>query len=730
MFSFFIPTSKVQKDRRIMHETDARMAKYSRRGLVFNFLAYLICLMGGRFIDENRDLTVTLTIGLLLITLLRGFFLFRFDQLYPRAPQRWRNSYFVATLLGAFWWAVILVSVTLKLSMTNEAPLLWLYTVVFFSTTAHAFAPYQKFLSYYQFFGLVPAAFSAFFVGEVTSHLYAVLMLVFYLILTHQCRLISENYWERLEAAYALARKTQSIEEEKRDTRASAQLNREFLGCLRADLHTIVAQTRQAMRDMENGIANQSALKRCERDFERVFEDVSDFNNVLNKELALKNKVFNIRHELQHIVAEYIDDAEFDGIYIETSLSPTLPMRLKGDASRLSQVIRTLLSHCIKNMDKGIILFEVEFLREYETAGELYLNISSYSAQQRKRFFSDDSDRLPQANLSFAVARGIAELMNGSIEINEIPNEGVTYRMDAKFDIADQTGQLDFHKNTFQNNRILLVHKYLRILDAKRRELNALGFTVFTESNYKKAQLLLVQSYKDSKPIDSVLFFADEGDVDAKEFNNALIEHPELRYTHQLIAASKRQQRILANQGFIENDYVQLVDKPVGLFELETAFKNVYASREEEDEALASVDVQEIEPAKAKQAPIPILLISRREQARTVVGEALANLPNTMECITEDSKLAATLNKQEPQVILIDCDEDPTFIRVVDTIREAELSQNAEVYVPILGISSSSRATEGTAYELGVDDFIDLTNPNKNLKRIIQYWASLNNFGD
>ena len=38
-----------------MRETDERMAKYSRRGLIFNFVAFLICLVGGEFIDQNED---------------------------------------------------------------------------------------------------------------------------------------------------------------------------------------------------------------------------------------------------------------------------------------------------------------------------------------------------------------------------------------------------------------------------------------------------------------------------------------------------------------------------------------------------------------------------------------------------------------------------------------------------------------------------------------------------
>ena len=43
----FVAETKVQKDRAIMRETDSRMAKYSRRGLVLNFLAYILCLSLG-----------------------------------------------------------------------------------------------------------------------------------------------------------------------------------------------------------------------------------------------------------------------------------------------------------------------------------------------------------------------------------------------------------------------------------------------------------------------------------------------------------------------------------------------------------------------------------------------------------------------------------------------------------------------------------------------------------
>lgn len=720
MFSFFLPTSKVQKDRSIMRETDTRMAKYSRRGLLFNFLAYLICLVGGRFIDENRDLTITLTIGLLFITIIRGFFLFRFDQLYPRAPQRWRNSYFIATLLGAFWWAVILVSITLKLDMKFEAPVLWLYTVVFFSTTAHAFAPYQKFLSYYQFVGLVPAAISAFFVNDFTAYLYGILLLVFYFVLTHQCRLISENYWERLEAAYALARKTQSIEEEKRDSRASVQLNREFLSYLRNDLQKILTEAREPILALDKGNIDRHAIKRAERSFQKVFYNVCDFNSVLNKSLVLENKIFNIRHELQHIVAEFVDEAESSGVLIETALSPTLPMRLKGDASRLAQIIRTLTDLSVQSLDRGVVIIDVEFLREYEASGELYINISSYNQSQKKRFFSEEEGIAAKANLAYAVAKGLADLMSGGIEVSEISREAILYRLDAKFDVAEQAGHLDFHKNSFMGHSVMLVHSNRRVVDIKRRELTALGFEVFTESDYKRAQSQLANSYKEGRPIECVLYYFEEEDGDIREFNNNLVEHPELKYIHQLIAVSSRQQSLLKNLGFIDNEHMHLVDKPAGLFELESAFKEVYNEFNDMEVPIEDVPLQTYDEKE-----YPILLISHNEDAEVQVKEKLEGMNIVLEMVQEEAKIESAFEKIQPELILVDCDEELSFIRVVDSIRNLEQKNDIEFYMPIIGISSSSNAFESAAYELGVDDFVDLSNPKKYLRRVVENWFDL-----
>ncbi len=708
MFKFFLPASKVQKDRRIMRETDSRLAKYSRRGVIFNFFAFLLCTAHGRFIDENPGLMAVLTAGILLNTIVRSIYLFRFDNLYPRAPAKWRTQYFFATLIGAVWWGVIMVFVTVKLDMAAEAPLLWLYTVIFFSSTAHAFAPYQKFLSYYQFFGLVPAAAAAFYVGGLTGYLYGAIMLVFYLMLTHQCRLMSENYWERLEATYALARKTLSIEEEKRDTKANVKLNQEFMKHLYHDIDRFMNHVHEA-----EGKDSQDLKLQILSDIDELHTNISDFSGVLSKELELDERIFNIRHEIQHLVAEFIDTAEARHIQIETSLSPTLPMRLKGDASRLAQIIRSLLNIILDDVERCVVLVEVEFLREYENAGELYVSVTR-SFDKSKKLFSNNDTVVHElgGTLSLVVAKGLAELMNGSIELNEVLQEEQQFRFNAKIDIAEHAGQLDFHKDSFSGKNVLLVHNHPRIVDIKRQELDALGFNVFTETQYSRAIQTLENSYKFQTPIESLIFYSDPDASAVIEFCESLREIQELRYTKKIAAATRTQQDMLRQKGYDESFGFYFVDKPVGLFEVESLFHELYHLDEQDDGDKDSYGA--------------VLFTGNREES-SLMSKQFSDLWDNLALVDTETPLAETLTYDSTyKVVLIDCDTNDDVAELVHNIRERELTLKKEVYIPILGLSRGKEAFEDFAYELGLDDYIDLThNPKKTLKSTLSYWSTL-----
>lgn len=711
MFKFFTPVTKVQKDRAIMRETDARLAKYSRRGLIFNFLAFLLCLIGGNFVEKQQGLAIILTVGLLLFTLLRGFFLFRFEALYPRAPAKWRNSYFLATLLGAAWWGVILVSITLVLKMEDEAPLLWLYTVVFFSTTAHAFAPYQRFLTVYQFMGQVPAAFAALLIPDVNAWLYAILLLAFYVMLVHQCRLMSEDYWQKLAATYALAKKTENLEEEKRGTRATAELNQEFMNNLHSDLSEMVQLTELNLHNLRSGGDSSEFADRLERAQDvqaRIFSNVDDYRGLLTKELTLQTRVFNVRHELQALVSEAVDAAEFRALELESALSPTIPMRLEGDAIRFAQIVRTILSSAMQNVSNALILVEADFLREFEASGDLQVTISR-QPYGKKRFFQAEEEEGIASNLDLSVCKGLAESMEGTLTVSEGHKGGHQIRFRAKFNVPEVNSELDFHKDVFAGHSVLVVHHNPVLLEVKRRELHALGLSVRTESQYRRAYQTLVNSYRENAPVECVLFYVQSQNDEDLEFSRSLLEHKELRNTHQLIASSPS---IIEQKLLPDDSYVHRLPQPTGLYEMGMAFYQIYAGN------------SLVEDVHTGDHPsLNLLYVDTLEGAGEFGADQLQLAGAEVTTVKVGRIDRELLAGHHYDVVVLECGtEGPNCTTIIEHIRRLEKELERLSLVPMVGVGWQRPLT---FYEQGFDHFIDLSEPNVPLDTTLRYWAGL-----
>ncbi|MDZ7924156.1 MAG: hypothetical protein U5M23_08855 [Marinagarivorans sp.] len=567
MLSFFTPTSKIQKDRHILRETDERMTKYSRRGLMTNFIIFLLCMAVGDFADKEPTIAIALTVGLLITTLLRAYLLFRFESLYPKAPTLWRTRYFYATLLGAAWWGIIIAAETIVIGIEGEAPLLWLYTIVFFSMTAHAFAPYKQFLTIYQCLGIIPGALCLLFMGNMTGIIYGVVILFFIWLLHQQCEQIADIYWERLESNLLLARKTESLEEEKRDTRATAQLHRDYMLLLKKELQQLLEAKRKPRDDDKNSslvlvddnpqkipIQNNSRPKLAE-----LYNNVSDFYQIITKDVEFETQRFSPHALLQFCTAEYTDAAHQKSMDLELSLSPHLPHLIEGDAKRLNQIIESMIKTVIAQLEGGTLFIDVEYVRENGRSGEFNV-LMTHQSSSHKSIFNNAQKPALTLTLELALAVGVAEAQQGILEISTEGKETqLKYR--AKYQsIAEALDETTI--TSFRNKRVLLIHDNLRILDAKRQELSLLGFDVATESHFKQAFNTLHDSIKNNMPFSALIFNVCTDPKATANFSLLLANDPDCKLIPQIIMGNAASFNASEMREALINPYVKTLLKP------------------------------------------------------------------------------------------------------------------------------------------------------------------------
>lgn len=689
ILKLFEPQSKIQKDRQIIRDTDMRMAKYGRRGLISNVLVYTLCLLVEQnFILHYRTLAIVLTVGLIAATAVRGYLLFRMEAIYPRAPTSWRNKYFMATLVGAAWWGVTLGSVTLVMNMEGEASFMWLYTVVFFSTTAHAFAPYKRFLTIYQFLGIVPAACCTFFLGEFVGVFYGCVLLIFYWILNHQCDLIAHNYWDSLEAHFTLARKTESLEEEKRDTIASAQLTQDYLQLLSQKMQSLLAAPQQvgdAAPPSPVTVASQRST------FERIYRNVDDFYRVVTKDMVVQPRIFNIRHYLQYLIQGMVIEAERKGVELETALSPVLPCRLLGDPRRLGQIVTIMVKSSLQQAQGGVIFVEVEFVREYGDAGQLHVIIARQSESGKRLFFQGEPERGVVADLDLILAKGLAEALKGSLDINESGSkDGKNLRLRLPLTMAEPNERLEYHRLRFKGRRLLLIHPNPRWLDHKRVELDTMGFEVQTASQFRKALQTLAEALAQDRAIECVVYNAVSGGDSPVQFCNDLLSHADLKYLQQFVICSDIGRKYFEDRVVQLSPLIHFIAKPSGIFEFEVTASQVF----EEYPGGGAEPTAEL--------PCRVLWLG---QGKTFENVRLHDISELRIQRVQDLRAAAkVLEEDDCRMVVVESGGGEDRERI-NAIRAYEQKCQKDALVTIVGIGPAK--AEAEMLEGGVDHFID-----------------------
>ena len=119
------------------------------------------------------------------------------------------------------------------------------------------------------------------------------------------------------------------------------------------------------------------------------------------------------------------------------------PRRVRGDATRVSQVLINLLSNAVKFTDQGQVTLQVRTLRPTQDEGPVSAHTLDIEVRdtgigipqdQLGRLFNafvqaDESTtrRYGGTGLGLAITRGLVERMGGQIGVNSVPGEGSTF---------------------------------------------------------------------------------------------------------------------------------------------------------------------------------------------------------------------------------------------------------------------------------------------------------------
>ena len=122
-------------------------------------------------------------------------------------------------------------------------------------------------------------------------------------------------------------------------------------------------------------LENLQILKYSGEHLLELINDLLDLNRFKSDEIKLIEKDFNLPEFIQNIQLHFKQTAIKKNLNFDTIIDSNIPLVLKGDSLKLSQVLRNLLSNAFKFTDEGSVIFKVEVVETVSNKTKIRFSI-------------------------------------------------------------------------------------------------------------------------------------------------------------------------------------------------------------------------------------------------------------------------------------------------------------------------------------------------------------------
>ena len=184
----------------------------------------------------------------------------------------------------------------------------------------------------------------------------------------------------------------------------------------------------------------------------RIIGDILDFSKIEAGRLEIDAVATALPALLRSVVANHAGSASSKGLSLECQVDPKVGPAHIADPVRLRQIVGNFLSNAIKFTDHGRVMAALEVVGSDPQDGahgsdELIFRVTDtgigVSEQAQARLFqpfsqaeADTTRRFGGTGLGLAISRRLAELMDGTVEMESAPGAGTTMRLRMKLQRA------------------------------------------------------------------------------------------------------------------------------------------------------------------------------------------------------------------------------------------------------------------------------------------------------
>ena len=175
------------------------------------------------------------------------------------------------------------------------------------------------------------------------------------------------------------------------------------------------------------------------RKLQEILNDLLDYTGLESGKLTIEPRDFDLYPLVDELLASFGERAAQKGLQLLSEITPGLPASVKGDPTRLRQVLNNLLDNAVKFTSRGKIALTIKGNPLDDGRLRLEFAVSDtgmgIAPEMRARIFEgfvqgDGSSTRNQGGtgLGLALSREIVALMGGDLAVESQPGAGSTFR--------------------------------------------------------------------------------------------------------------------------------------------------------------------------------------------------------------------------------------------------------------------------------------------------------------
>ncbi|QEP44092.1 response regulator [Ectothiorhodospiraceae bacterium BW-2] len=344
-----------------------------------------------------------------------------------------------------------------------------------------------------------------------------------------------------------------------------------------------------------------------------IINDILDFSKISSGKMALESHPFNLLELVRQTLELFQFSTAAKGIALDLvhNFEPQGGYKpfVRGDSTRLRQVLVNLIGNAIKFTESGSVRLELQVLSCLNERLRLAFAVEDsgigISTEQQQRLFEpfmqanqDTARKYGGSGLGLSISRSLVELMGGEISLNSVVGVGTTFSFIITLSSCDsQEVESELPREASQiepmQGRLLVVDDISTNLIVAEGILSTLGLTVVTAANGEEAIALWKTGQFDLLLLDCLMPIMDGYTTSRKirELEQAPNHIPILALTAN--ASSEDYQRC------IEAGMDGVITKPFRKNDLYLALRRYLSGRE----PTATAVVATVEPDSTERQP-------------------------------------------------------------------------------------------------------------------------------